>query len=243
MFRLNYTILPLISWVLTLTREHSTFLPESSAAGPKMLAGMGINPWRRSRRSSAAIAGRSSGSFPDEIGWRKRCPRQTDGGERSAVIRAGGHDRCIDRLGEEAVHEIDVAAAGDAPKQRALRPDDFQLVPADLRNLQAVLLRKPHHPARKNAQPGSATVELLAPLKQRLVTHADAQKRPARLDEFPEVPSKPCFPSACMQSSNAPTPGSTTARASAISWRAWTIRTSAPTLSSALCTLRRFPEP
>ena len=42
-----------------------------------------------------------------------------------------------------------------------------------------------------------------------------------------------------MQSSNAPTPGSTIARASPISFGAFTTRTSAPTLSSAFCALRK----
>src|SRR6266446_9279679 len=99
--------------------------------------------------------------------------------ERATVIGARGHDGGIARLREKAVHEIDVTAAGNPMEQRAGRLGDLDLVPADLRNLEAGLFGEADDLAGKNPQPGRATVELLALLEQRLVTDADAEKGPA----------------------------------------------------------------
>ena len=97
--------------------------------------------------------------------------------------RARGHDGGIQWLREKAVDEIDVAAVLEAAIERAVRPEDLDLVPADLRNLQAGLRREAHDLAAKNVQPRRATVELLALLKQRLVANANTKEQPAGADE------------------------------------------------------------
>ena len=63
------------------------------------------------------------------------------GGEVVAVIRAGGDNGTIHRLRIKTVDEIDIAAAGYAAIQRAIRFHDLNLVPADLRNLVDGLFR------------------------------------------------------------------------------------------------------
>src|SRR6266849_9116066 len=98
--------------------------------------------------------------------------------ERPAVVGASGHDGWIARLREKAVHEIDVTAARDPIEQRAGGLGDLDLVPADLRNLEAGLFGEADDLAGKNPQPGRATVKFLALLEQRLVTNADAEKGP-----------------------------------------------------------------
>src|SRR5580704_2358776 len=60
--------------------------------------------------------------------------------ESLAVTSPRRNDGCIHRFGKKAMDEIDVAAAGNPAKEGALRMDDLELVPADLRNLEAVLL-------------------------------------------------------------------------------------------------------
>src|SRR5208282_1334580 len=94
-----------------------------------------------------------------------------------------GDDAWIHRLRIKTVDEIDVTAIRHAAEQRAVRLHDFKLVPADLRNFQPMLFRKPDDAAFENSQPGGAGIKLLAPLKQRLVTDADAEERSAGLDE------------------------------------------------------------
>ena len=63
-------------------------------------------------------------------------------GELSSTIVLGhsnkGHDGFVGRFGKVTVHKIDVAAAGNSSKEGAGWPREFNLVPADLRNLQAV---------------------------------------------------------------------------------------------------------
>ena len=105
------------------------------------------------------------------------------GGEGVAVFGAGGDDAGIGGLGVEAVDEIDVAAAGDAAVEGAVRAGDFDLVPADLRDFQAVFNREPDDAARENAQAGGAGIKFFAAVEQRLVADADAQKGFAGVDE------------------------------------------------------------
>src|SRR2546426_9261414 len=76
-----------------------------------------------------------------------------------------GDNRCIRRARKKAVHEIDMAAIGDAAKQRARRLHYLELVPADLWNLQSAALGKTHYLPRENPQAGRATVEFLALFK------------------------------------------------------------------------------
>ncbi len=45
---------------------------------------------------------------------------------------------------------------------------------------------EPDHLAAKDAQPGGATVEFLAPLKERLIAHANPQKRLSAADKLPD---------------------------------------------------------
>ena len=101
-----------------------------------------------------------------------------------AVVRARGDDGRVHRLRIKAVHEINVAAAGDAAIERTVGFHDLQLVPADLRNLVAGLLGEADDFALKYAETGGAGIEFLALLEQRLVADADAEKRFAGRDEF-----------------------------------------------------------
>jgi len=101
-----------------------------------------------------------------------------------AVIRARRDDGLVHRLRIKAVHEINVAAAGDAAIERTVGLRDFNLVPADLRNLQSGPFREADDAALEDAEAGGAGIEFLAPLKQRLVADADAEKRFAGLDEI-----------------------------------------------------------
>src|SRR6266496_619187 len=98
-------------------------------------------------------------------------------------MKPRGDDGFICGLRKKAVHEIDVAAAGNAAIQRTLRLCHVELVPPDLRNLETVPVREAHDFTGKDAQTGRATVELFAPLEQSLIADADPEKRPAALDE------------------------------------------------------------
>ena len=100
-----------------------------------------------------------------------------------AVLRARGYDAGILRPGKEAVDEIDKAAVLNSTEERAIALDDVELVPADLRDFQAILFGKTHDAAFENSQAGSAGIKLFAPLKERLVADTDAEERFASLDE------------------------------------------------------------
>ena len=104
--------------------------------------------------------------------------------KRIAVIRGGGDDAFVRGLRIKAVDEINVAAAFHAAIEGAIRARDLDLIPRDLRNFQSGLLREPHDVAAKNSQPRRATIELLAPLEQRLIADTDAEERFAGLDEI-----------------------------------------------------------
>src|SRR3984957_2738920 len=101
-----------------------------------------------------------------------------------AVIRASRDDGFVHRLRKKAVHEINVAAAGDATIERAIRLHDVELVPADLRDFQPGPSREADDAALKNSESGGAGIEFLAPFKQRLIADADAEKRFAGFDKF-----------------------------------------------------------
>ena len=73
------------------------------------------------------------------------------GGEGFTVSCAGGDEGVIRRFGEETVHEINVAAVGDAFEQRTFRVHHLQLIPTDLRNLAAALAAAA--PARAGSTP------------------------------------------------------------------------------------------
>lgn len=105
------------------------------------------------------------------------------GGEGFAVSGAGSHNGGLSRLGKKAVNEIDVAPRRNSAKERAIGTNHIELVPTDLRDLEAALARESNHFAGKDPQAGSATVELFALLEQGLVPHTDAQKRSPRADE------------------------------------------------------------
>src|SRR6266536_5767063 len=100
-------------------------------------------------------------------------------GETFAVCRARRHDRCVNRLREEAVHEINVAAAGNAAQDRAIASRYLDLVPANVRDLQPRLRGKTHNLSLENPQARRAAIEFLALLEQRLVADADPEKPPA----------------------------------------------------------------
>jgi hypothetical protein len=106
------------------------------------------------------------------------------------------------------VDEINEASIGNAFEQRTIRFHHFELIPADLWNFQAAILREANDLAWKYSQPGGATVELLALLEQRLVADTNAEEWPSGPDEFARGFQQFLF-SALIQSSNAPTPGST----------------------------------
>ena len=104
--------------------------------------------------------------------------------EVHAVIRARGDDAFIHGLRIKTVDEINVAAAGDAAIERAIRLHDVKLVPADLRNFQSGRFGKASDFAAKNFHAGRAGIEFLAAFKQRLVADADAEKGFAGADEI-----------------------------------------------------------
>src|SRR2546430_10912160 len=91
------------------------------------------------------------------------------GSKRFAVGGVTCDEGIVHRPREKTVDEIHVAAIGNVAKQGTVRPRDLNLVPADLRNFQAGPCGKTNHLSREDAQPGGATVELLALLKQSLV--------------------------------------------------------------------------
>src|ERR1043165_5571890 len=62
--------------------------------------------------------------------------------EGFAVFGLRGHDGLVHRLRKKAVDKIDETAAGQALEQRALRSHNFNLIPADLRNLQPGTVRE-----------------------------------------------------------------------------------------------------
>src|SRR5437660_10181858 len=101
------------------------------------------------------------------------------GGKRFTVGSARGDNRLIERFGKKTVHKINVAACGDSQKERTTVLRQVDLIPANLRNFQSVPVGEPDHIAFENPQSGSATVELLASLEKRLVTHANPKKRAA----------------------------------------------------------------
>ena len=133
-----------------------------------------------------------------------------DGRRKSvAVIRARRDDGFVRRLRKIAVHEINIAAAGNAAIERAVRLHDVELVPTDLRDFQSGLFGEADDAAFENSESGGAGIEFLAPLKQRLITDADAEKRFAGLDEIARGFKQFLFCAAALmsQSSNAPDAG------------------------------------
>ncbi len=104
------------------------------------------------------------------------------GGKGIAIIGLGGDDAFVHRLWVEAVDEIDVATALDIAEQRAIRPGDFDLIPADLWDLQSVFFREADDIAFENAHASGAGIELRTFLKQCLVADADAEEGFPALD-------------------------------------------------------------
>jgi hypothetical protein len=104
-------------------------------------------------------------------------------GEFFPIIRACRDDRDIHGTREKTVHEINVTVRGNVAKERAIGLDDFELIPADLRDFQAIGFGKAHDFALKDSQTGGATVELFTLLEQRLVTDTNAEERLATLNE------------------------------------------------------------
>ena len=98
--------------------------------------------------------------------------------ESFAVGRARGDDGGVRGFGKETVNEIDIAAGCDAAEKRAIAANDFELVPADLWNFEAAVLRKTNDFALENTQARGATIEFFAPLEESLVTDADAEEWP-----------------------------------------------------------------
>src|SRR5207247_2561501 len=70
--------------------------------------------------------------------------------ERFSVGRAGGNDGFVHRPRKKAVDEINVAAVRHAAEKGTLGPNDLDLVPADLGNLQSCLLGKANDFASEN---------------------------------------------------------------------------------------------
>ena len=104
--------------------------------------------------------------------------------EAVAIIRARRDDGLVRRLRKKAMNKINVAAACDAAIERTIRLHDVELVPADLRDFQSWLFREADDAALENSESGGAGIEFLAPLEQRLIADADAEKRFAGLDEI-----------------------------------------------------------
>src|SRR5688572_21603522 len=105
-------------------------------------------------------------------------------GKAFAVSCAGRHDRGVSRFREKAVHEVNVAAAWNAAQDRTIRSNHLDLVPANLRDLQARFPGKPNNLSLEYSQSRRAAIEFLALLEQRLVTDANPEKPPARFDEI-----------------------------------------------------------
>src|SRR5581483_6915809 len=84
------------------------------------------------------------------------------GGERLAVRCPGGNNARINRLGKKAVDKINIAAAGNTAKDRTVRFRQFNLVPANRRDVQPRLFAESDDVALEYSQPGGATVERLA---------------------------------------------------------------------------------
>src|SRR5256885_13129413 len=90
-------------------------------------------------------------------------------GEVFSVSSAGGNDCGMDWLGKVAMDEIDIAAARNALEEGTVTLNYLDLIPSDLRNLQAGVVRKPNHSPAEDSQTGGTTIELFALLEQSLV--------------------------------------------------------------------------
>ena len=154
--------------------------------------------------------------------------------EDFAISRLRSHDGSVGRARKEAVDEIDITAGRDPTEQRTAGLDVLKLVPANLWNLESELVGETNHTALENAKPTAQLLNSsLASNKAWYPTHIPRNGRPDWMNSRAASNSS-CFRSALMQSSNAPTPGSTNPRTSPISFGRRTRRTSAPTLLSAL---------
>src|SRR6516162_8014521 len=70
--------------------------------------------------------------------------------KRLAVSRPRRNNGLVHRFWKEAVDKIDIAVVGDAFKQRTVSPDNFQLVPANLRDFQTVSDGESHDTSLKD---------------------------------------------------------------------------------------------
>lgn len=106
-----------------------------------------------------------------------------DGGrEFPAVFGAGRDDGFVRGLGKEAVDEVEVGAVRDAAEEGAVGSGEFDLVPADLWDLEVGFGfggLEADDGTLEDAEAEGAGVEFLAPFKEGLVTDADAEERPA----------------------------------------------------------------
>jgi hypothetical protein len=105
-------------------------------------------------------------------------------GEGLAMLGAGGDDGGVGRLREIAVNEVEVGAVGDIAEEGAIGLGQFDLVPADLGDLQPGRGLEANDGAGEDAEAGGATIELGAAFEQGLVTDADPEERSAGLDEL-----------------------------------------------------------
>ena len=101
-----------------------------------------------------------------------------------AVFGFGGRDRMVFRNGIVAVDKINEAAGFDSLIQWTFRVQYLDLVPADLRDLDAGAVREAFDLTFEDAQTGSLAVEFLAALEKCLIANTDAQKRLAGADRF-----------------------------------------------------------
>src|SRR5262245_5600244 len=85
-----------------------------------------------------------------------------------AVFRPGCRDRGIHRFRIKAVHKIHVTPVLNLLEDWTRGLGELDLVPANLRHLEAGLMREPEHFSAKNAQAGRATVKLFASFEQSL---------------------------------------------------------------------------
>src|SRR5882672_9342089 len=81
--------------------------------------------------------------------------------EAPPICGARRDNRGIGRFWVIAMNEISITAVRNPSKQRTISPDDFELIPANLRNLQPVLASEPDYFAGKNPQTSGATIKLL----------------------------------------------------------------------------------
>ena len=193
------------------------------------------------RRSSAASAGRPTGSFPGGIAWREIVPPDHRT-ERPAVVGLGGNHPGVAGNDVVGVDEVDVGPLGEPFQQRRTTANG-QLIPAHVGDR---VLRR----ATRTAPPRRAAPPALRAGRSR----SPPRRAIAGPGRCPEAACRRRWPrrigstrsrrrSSAMASSKAPTPGNTIFSAAA-TWAGSLVMSAWwPTFSKPFCTLRRLPMP